>query len=131
MFFPLRVVGQLIESGPPAGGLMGATLEIQRTQQMEALEQQLMRQQARLAGGRGGGGAARRAPLGQGFAERLVDEGAPWMNQNRQPDIAAPPPEEAVRQLTDMGFDRDRALRALRRAGNDVQAATVMLLQDN
>ena len=37
--------GQFIASGPPETGMMGATLEIQRAQQMEALEQQLMRQQ--------------------------------------------------------------------------------------
>ncbi len=35
----------MIESGPPAQGMMGATLEIQRAQQMEAIEQQLYRQQ--------------------------------------------------------------------------------------
>lgn len=37
--------GRFIESGAPEGGLMGATLEIQRAQQMEALEQQIIRQQ--------------------------------------------------------------------------------------
>ncbi len=76
-----RFFGQLIESGPPAQGMMGATLEIQRAQQMEAIEQQLFRQQARYAAAGGGGGArgrgARgggRAQVGQGFAERLVED---------------------------------------------------------
>ena len=50
---------------------MGATLEIQRSQQMDALERQLMRQQARQFGG---GARQRRAQVGQGFAERLVDD---------------------------------------------------------
>lgn len=32
--------------------------------------------------------------------------------------------------LTDMGFPRPRVERALARANNDVQAATMLLLQD-
>ena len=43
-----KFFGQWIESGPPLQGMMGATLEIQRSQQMEAIEQQILRQQVSL-----------------------------------------------------------------------------------
>lgn len=42
-----RVLGWLVSSGSPDEGMMGATLEIQRTQQMEALEAQMIRAQTR------------------------------------------------------------------------------------
>lgn len=41
----VRFFGRWIESSPPIQGMMGATLEIQRTQRIEALEQQMIRQQ--------------------------------------------------------------------------------------
>jgi hypothetical protein len=44
ILFP-RSFGWLIESSPPAEATMGATLEIQRAQQIEALEQQMIQQQ--------------------------------------------------------------------------------------
>jgi len=44
ILFP-RSFGWLIESNPPAEATMGATLEIQRAQQIEALEQQMIQQQ--------------------------------------------------------------------------------------
>ena len=37
--------GWLLESSPPPDGMMGATLEIQRAQHIEALEQQIIQQQ--------------------------------------------------------------------------------------
>ena len=102
-----------------------------------------------------------RAQVGQGFAERLVDDdfggpaamgafhrraaaaAAAQLNQAGQGQAgaagpSAPPPpappapsEDSVRLLTDMGFERERAERALVRSGNDVQAATTILLQEN
>ncbi len=128
--FTLRIIGRLIESGPPIQGMMGATLEIQRSQQMEAIEQQLYRQQARMAiggmqrmaaGGGGGGAVAAapgRAPAGQGFAERLVDDqpgmegifarinrmGGGGAGQDVGPPAPPPAPsEESISMLTDMG----------------------------
>ena len=43
-----RLLGWLIDSSPPEQGAIGATLEIQRSQQMEAMEQQMIQQQARM-----------------------------------------------------------------------------------
>jgi hypothetical protein len=40
-----RCFGWLIESSPPEVSMIGATLEIQRAQQIEALEQQIIQQQ--------------------------------------------------------------------------------------
>lgn len=40
------------------------------------------------------------------------------------------PSEENVTLLTSMGFSRDRVVRALQTTGNNVQAATNMLLQE-
>lgn len=85
---------------------MGATLEIQRAQQMEAIEQQLLRQQARFAGGGGGarhrggggGGGGGRAQMGQGFAERLVDDGPPAWGQLGMPPPAAGGPRRRDNQ---------------------------------
>ena len=39
--------GRLLSSSPPADGPMGATLEIQRQEQMERLEHQMLLQRSR------------------------------------------------------------------------------------
>ncbi len=39
------VFGKYMDSAPPPAGIMGATLEIQRAQRIEAIEQQLMRRE--------------------------------------------------------------------------------------
>ncbi|MCO5578966.1 hypothetical protein L7F22_032817 [Adiantum nelumboides] len=43
--------------------------------------------------------------------------------------ILLPPPEESIAMLVSMGFDRNRAIRALTQARNDVTAATNLLLE--
>ena len=40
------------------------------------------------------------------------------------------PSEENITFLTSMGFSRDRVLRALQTTGNNVEAATNLLLQE-
>lgn len=45
-----RCLGRFIESSPRKWGIMGATLEIQRSQQLEAYEQQYIRQQVNSRG---------------------------------------------------------------------------------
>ncbi|TRY75902.1 hypothetical protein TCAL_00675 [Tigriopus californicus] len=122
-----KVLGQWIESGPPPQGMIGATLEIQRTQEMEAMEQHMIQQQTRAAGMRNmQPHQIPRAQVGQGFAERLVNDmghGRQW-----QPNTV-PPSEENIRLLMDMGFTRDRVENALRQVNNDVQSATTLLVQ--
>ena len=48
MFWIFRLLGWLIDSSQPEQGAIGATLDIQRSQQMEALEQYQIQQQTRM-----------------------------------------------------------------------------------
>jgi len=123
-------LGWLLESSPPHTGptssLMGATLEIQRTQQAEAMEQQLLRARARQFNVPVGGRQMRLDELwGQGGGGGRNGGGAGG---------AAPPPVQPspamVQTLTDMGFPRQRVEQALTRANNDLDQATNFLLQD-
>ncbi|EFX80802.1 hypothetical protein DAPPUDRAFT_51066, partial [Daphnia pulex] len=47
-----------------------------------------------------------------------------------RPNDPTPPSEENVTFLTSMGFSRDRVMRALQTTGNNVEAATNLLLQE-
>jgi len=120
-------LGWLIESSPPtpppASQLMGATLEIQRTQQAEAMEQQLLRARARQFN----------VPVG-GRQMRLDEMWGQGANRRAAQAMAAPAPVQPspvmVQALTDMGFPRQRVEQALTRANNDMDQATNFLLQD-
>ncbi|XP_021932589.1 ubiquitin-associated domain-containing protein 2-like isoform X2 [Zootermopsis nevadensis] len=129
-------VGWLLRSGTPQEGAIGATLEIQRAQQLEMLEQQVLLSRAR---------DVRRQ--GQGFAETLVGPENYWPNQNgtifegflrnrRHNAVDAEenniqPSEEQVQTLMEMGFERARVLSALRNANNDIHSATNILLHES
>lgn len=127
-------LGRLLASAPPVEGPMGATLELQRQEQMERLEQQMMLQRTRdarrLANGNAGVAAPPRHNQHQGYAERLV--GPPQMFQPNpfEQMHRGEPSEENVTFLAGMGFGRERALRALRATGDDVEAAANLLLQE-
>jgi len=151
--------------------LLGATLEIQRAQQVELMEQRIIRQQQamfdderRQRGGQpmgaGGGARGRVNRVGQGFQEQLVNNqgffpplpqaaggGGPFFRGGGQrrgqpgaagnPAAAAneggaaavqEPSAENVQLLIDMGFSRERVMRALRQSGDDVESATAILL---
>lgn len=117
-------LGWFIESGPPstppASQLMGATLEIQRTQQAEAMEQQLLRARARQFN----------VPVG-GRQMRMDEMWAQGANIRAAPAPAPVQPSPVmVQALTDMGFPRQRVEQALTRANNDMEQATNFLLQD-
>jgi len=104
------ILGWLVDSSAPEQGAIGATLEIQRSQQMEALEQHFIQQQARMNV---------RRPPNQPFRPRA------------QPAQPAPEPTEAnITLLIDMGFPRQQAIDALREAHNDLQTATAILLRN-
>jgi len=115
-----RVFGPIFKSGPPHTGssLIGATLEIQRTQQAEAIEQQLMRSRA----------ARFNVPIG-GRQMRLDEMWRGGQNERRR-DIVVDASPEMVAVLTDMGFSRQRAEAALVQNNNDIDQATNQLLQD-
>lgn len=104
-------------SAPEGGGLQGATLEIQRSQQAEAIEQQLMRARNR-----------HNVPIG-GRQMRLEEM---WGRGQRGAAAAVQqqPSPELLQTLVDMGFSRQRAVQALQQAGGDLDQATNILLQD-
>ena len=53
-----------------------------------------------------------------------------WAFTEVRPNDRTPPSEENVTFLTSMGFSRDRVMRALQTTGNNVEAATNLLLQE-
>ncbi|GLH07449.1 hypothetical protein R5R35_014251 [Gryllus longicercus] len=130
-------IGWLLRSGVPQEGAIGATLEIQRAQQLELLEQQMLLNRARET----------RRQQGQGFAETLVGPDNYWPNdngmffggflRNRRHNVGMPeengvqPSEEQVQTLMEMGFDRARVLSALRNSNNDIHSATNLLLHES
>ncbi|XP_057704961.1 ubiquitin-associated domain-containing protein 2 isoform X2 [Corythoichthys intestinalis] len=113
---------------------MGATLDIQRQQRMDQLDQQLMLAQFNEARAN----ARHQAQAGLLQWSRLF----PSMRRRRvaQPQAqgqpSTPPPpldnsvaEEQVARLVEMGFSRLDALEALRASNNDINMATNFLLQ--
>jgi len=124
------IFGWLVEASPPpnpSSNLMGATLEIQRTQQAEAMEQQLLRARARQFNVPVGGRQMRLDEMwGQG------GQGGQAGGRNGRPAAPAPaqPSPAMIQTLTDMGFPRQRVEQALTRANNDLDQATNFLLQD-
>lgn len=137
------------EEPPVQPYAMGATLEIQRQQQMEHYEQQAMRA-ARMGHLRNRGPAR----VGQGYADVLVPPAGGWMwgaaaapnhpgaplndwQANRQSDDdnanlpqqpAVEVSEEQVQTLVEMGFSRLAVLHALTTSNNDITMATNILL---
>jgi len=120
------LLGWLILSSPPSPHSpttpMGATLEIQRTQQAEAMEQQLLRARARQFNVPVGGRQMR--------LEELWNQGG--RGDLRQPPAAAvvQPSPVMIQALTDMGFPRQRVEQALIRTNNDLDQATNILLNE-
>lgn len=123
-----------LHSGPPepGPGMMGATLEIQRTQQAEAIEQQLLRARARFNVPVGGRQMRLEELWGQGGLQGL-QAGARRAGARAGGPLVAPGPAVAaspvlVATLTDMGFPRDRVEEVLRQTNNDLDQATNLLL---
>ncbi|XP_018015377.1 ubiquitin-associated domain-containing protein 2 [Hyalella azteca] len=112
--FAAATLGPLLASAPPQETLTGATLELQRQEEMELWDQQmLMRQRGRHMQMEGDEGRRAGAEL-NGFL-------------NPQPP--PPPSEDQIQTLVAMGFDRQRVLSALRDSHNDVNTASHILLQ--
>ncbi|XP_074657779.1 ubiquitin-associated domain-containing protein 2-like [Tubulanus polymorphus] len=111
-----KTIGKLLSSPAPSNPVpMGATLEIQRQQQMEHLEQQLTLQRAREYRNRG----------------RVVhNNGIGLFGHQNEEQPSPPPPEHAVQLLVDMGFPRDSVLNALTMTHNDMNTAMNLLLQE-
>jgi len=120
-----KTIGQLVMTYPDKDtGLMGATLEIQRSQHTEALENQLMRARNRFQVPVNGGGRQLRIDEMWGGAAGAAMGGAAAANHQ------LPVIQSQVNTLVDMGFTRERAEQALRQARNNIDEATNILLQD-
>uniref|UniRef100_A0A131XHT7 Putative ubiquitin-associated domain-containing protein n=1 Tax=Hyalomma excavatum TaxID=257692 RepID=A0A131XHT7_9ACAR len=139
-------IGRLMSSSPPREEpFMGATLDIQRQQQAEMLERQLLLQHARGSRTPPHMAAAamgmNRQQMAQGYAERLVpslDDHDAWNNmlnteayESRNNIANGHSTEEQVQTLVDMGFERQNVVRALRNSNNDVHLATTYLLNES
>ncbi|KAG8190678.1 hypothetical protein JTE90_001287 [Oedothorax gibbosus] len=161
-------LGWVLDSSPPPEDSvpMGATLEIQRQQQLEMMEQQMLLSRANS------GRFHNRQQMAQGYAERLVppaNEGGLFgsfhnqnifnnpfspsalLRRNRGPDadfpsgsgdvvanginqnhvVSSPPHEDQVQTLVEMGFERQSVIRALQSCNNDINTATVILLNES
>lgn len=139
-----KLFGWMLQSSAPQESVvpLGATVEIQRQQQLEALEQQMLLNHAREMRNMV---AANQHFVNDfnnqanhlysnhneyGFSNlrhRTVGEG-----DRNEPSVAGPSvKEEHVQRLVEMGFDRQSVLEALRTSNDDVTVATNMLLQDS
>lgn len=129
-----KTFGQLVSTYPEDDpGLMGATLEIQRSQHTEALENQIMRARNRFQVPVNGGG--RQLRIDEMWAGAGAGGGAfPGAGGGAFPGAAGnqdlPLVQGHVQTLVDMGFSRERAENALRQARNNIDEATNILLQD-
>ncbi|XP_071491662.1 ubiquitin-associated domain-containing protein 2-like isoform X2 [Diadema antillarum] len=175
-----RTLGWLLSSRPPSEGTvpMGATLEIQRQQRVEYLEQRMLLAQAQRYRHLQRQNAFRRPvrqtfprmrPMAEGAVPRVLD-GVPTRTQDGEttsspgtnsmstylPEVSStspqPPPqdssdtpstsndnvgeaqtsvpEDRIKQLVDMGFNRAAVMQALQLSNNDVSMATSVLLQE-
>ncbi|XP_028837371.1 ubiquitin-associated domain-containing protein 2 isoform X1 [Denticeps clupeoides] len=115
---------------------MGATLDIQRQQQMDMLDQQLMMSQ--LAQFRRNlqppqAGLLNWSQFFPSLRQRVQNHPAvfpqPQQPGQSQPSDNTPIAEEQVARLMEMGFSRVDAQEALRASNNDINMATNVLLQ--
>jgi len=126
-----KMFGWFLHSSEPKYKQMGATLELQRQEQADLLEQQYYYSRTQEF----------RQQQGQGYSERLVDDGVNaegilgYFMRNRQgqgqnrPMENLEPSQENIQILVDMGFDQGRAVEALRSSSNDLETATSILLR--
>jgi len=121
-------LGRILQSSPPEDKLLGATLEIQRQQQLELYEHQMMMRRAREQRFAGFGLGQ---PVADGWGQRNGVLPDMFQGQNNQfrPNIVQVN-EQLLQQLMEMGFEEERARNALRSTNNDLQLATGILLQE-
>ncbi|GAB6019829.1 hypothetical protein CHUAL_001369 [Chamberlinius hualienensis] len=126
-------IGRLVASSPPqeSNHPMGATLEIQRSQQLEMLEHQMLLNRSRDQRAYGqfysfprGFQDTDNGQLRRRLFDNLANHGHDSSNDNVSVN------ESQVQTLVEMGFDRDRVIAALRSSDNDLQLATTLLLRD-
>ncbi|XP_053563792.1 ubiquitin-associated domain-containing protein 2 [Bombina bombina] len=104
---------------------MGATIDIQRQQRIELLDQQILLSQFAQLG-------RRQQQQGGLFNWNSLFHPLRQRHNVNQAEPQAPPPpasEQQVAQLMEMGFSRADVLTALRASNNDMNVATNFLLQ--
>uniref|UniRef100_A0A8W8IRJ5 UBA domain-containing protein n=1 Tax=Magallana gigas TaxID=29159 RepID=A0A8W8IRJ5_MAGGI len=135
-----KVFGRFIESAEPKDSVlpMGATLELQRQERMDQIEQQVLLQSIRDQGplyNPNQGAAYNPNQNGPGLFGALNDE-IPYADldeglRHRNVPAPDPPSDEQIQQLVDMGFTEERVRRALLMSHNDLNNATNFLLQES
>uniref|UniRef100_UPI00398E7EB3 ubiquitin-associated domain-containing protein 2 isoform X2 n=1 Tax=Pristiophorus japonicus TaxID=55135 RepID=UPI00398E7EB3 len=110
---------------------MGATLDIQRQQRTELLDQQIMLAQLNQNNRRHRrqGGLINWNRLFPPLRNRYNGNNQQQESGLNRPSTGAPVSEEQVARLMEMGFSRVDALEALRATNNDLNMATNFLLQ--
>ncbi|XP_078310853.1 ubiquitin-associated domain-containing protein 2-like [Crassostrea virginica] len=130
--FVYSIFGRFIESSEPKDTVlpMGATLELQRQERMDQIEQQVLLQSLREQGppyNPNQNGPGLFGALNDGIPLAEFNEGL----RQRNAPAADPPSDEQIQQLVDMGFTEERVRRALLMSQNDLNTATNFLLQDS
>ncbi|RWS13588.1 Ubiquitin-associated domain-containing protein 2-like protein [Dinothrombium tinctorium] len=119
-----KLFAWLLASNPPEGeNLMGATLEIQRQQQIELIEQQMMISRARQL---------RERTINRRSAESVL-EPTPSTSSgdvSHENNGSITTTEEKIQTLVEMGFERQKVIEALVRTNNDINLATSVLLSE-
>ncbi|XP_030057211.1 ubiquitin-associated domain-containing protein 2 [Microcaecilia unicolor] len=126
-----RTVEPIFSSAEPTSEAregMGATIDIQRQQRMELIDQQIMLSQL---------SQMRRQRQQQGrvinwsrfFAPLRPRRNMDLPNNHQAEQVAPSASEEQVTRLMEMGFSRVAVLEALRASNNDINVATNFLLQ--
>ncbi|XP_067842696.1 ubiquitin-associated domain-containing protein 2 isoform X2 [Heptranchias perlo] len=110
---------------------MGATLDIQRQQRIELLDQQIMLAQLNQANRRHRrqGGLINWNRLFPPLRNRFNTNNQRQDSGSNRPSTGAAVSEEQVARLMEMGFSRVDVLEALRATNNDLNMATNFLLQ--
>ncbi|KAL8588268.1 hypothetical protein ACOMHN_008571 [Nucella lapillus] len=134
--------GRWLRSGRPRtlDSPLGATLELQRQERLERLEEQMLESALRGSSALGTEGAMdRRLPqpsnLADGpgiFGNFLRNAGIQRRSSGMQHSAGddATVSEDQVQQLIEMGFNDNNVRRALQLADNDISRATAVLLQE-
>ncbi|XP_054168501.1 ubiquitin-associated domain-containing protein 2-like [Oppia nitens] len=122
--FVAKWLGPIVVSSPPIESpiQMGATAEIQRQQQIEIVEQQMLLSSFTNIN--------QRNNLNQTNNTRFNNLNAQTSSLSPDSESISSPDNLHVTALVDMGFDRQHVVRALQRSNNDINLATNLLLNE-
>ncbi|KAG1653060.1 Ubiquitin-associated domain-containing protein 2 [Nymphon striatum] len=124
-----KTLGRILFSSSPRNNstMMGATLELQRQQLLDLMEQSAVTQQMHETNNlyqQGQGYSV--TPMGS--ITQQANNSFSWLR--RRTNVSEEAPEQMVRTLVEMGFDRQSVLAALRSSNNNLTIATSILLNE-